>query len=178
MAKEKENRVLAEVMDFVKAAVIAAAIAAFLMFVVLINVKVPTGSMENTIMPGDRIMGLRVVYWFDGPERGDIVVFKYPDDESQKYIKRVVGLPGETVSIVNGEVYINGQLNTEINSHIKEPMNGDFGPYEVPEDSYFMMGDNRNNSHDSRFWEKTFVKEDKIMGKAYFKYFPGISSLE
>lgn len=167
-----------EILEFVKAALIAALIAAFLMFVVLINVKVPTGSMEDTIMPGDRIMGLRVVYWFNQPQRGDIVVFKYPDNEKEKYIKRVIGLPGETVQVIDGQVYINGAINEQVNAHIKEAMYGDFGPYEVPEDSYFMMGDNRNNSHDSRFWDTPFVKEDKILGKAYIRYYPGFERLE
>lgn len=167
-----------EILEFVKAALIAALIAAFLMFVILINVKVPTGSMENTIMPGDRIMGLRVVYWFNQPQRGDIVVFKYPDNEKEKYIKRVIGLPGETIQVIDGQVYINGAINEQVNAHIKEAMYGDFGPYEVPEDSYFMMGDNRNNSHDSRFWDTPFVKEDKILGKAYIRYYPGFERLK
>lgn len=145
---------------------------------VFVNASIPTGSMCNTIMPNDRIVALRFSYWFSQPKRGDIAVFKFPDDEEFLYVKRVVGTPGDTVEIKNGDVYINGVLNTEINKFVKEQPKDSFGPYVVPPDSYFMMGDNRNDSWDSRFWSNTFVHKDKILGKAVFKYWKGFNLLK
>ena len=129
-------------------------------------------------MTGDRIFGNRLAYTFGEPERFDIVIFKFPDDESQLFIKRVIGLPGETVEIRDGKVYIDGSHTPLDDSFTPETPVGDYGPYEVPEDCYFMLGDNRNYSKDSRFWQNTYVEEDKILGKAVLKYFPGIKMLK
>lgn len=144
----------------------------------LINAVIPSESMENTIMTGDRIFGNRLAYLFDDPERFDIVIFKYPDDESQRFIKRVIGLPGETVEIREGKVYINGSDTPLDDSFTSETPVGNFGPYTVPEGCYFMLGDNRNNSRDSRMWDNPYVKKEKILGKAVLRYFPGIEVLK
>lgn len=144
----------------------------------LINALIPSESMENTIMTGDRIFGNRLAYLFDDPERFDIVIFKYPDDESQRFIKRVIGLPGETVEIREGKVYINGSDTPLDDSFTPETPVGNFGPYTVPEGCYFMLGDNRNNSRDSRMWDNPYVKKEKILGKAVLRYFPGIEVLK
>ena len=144
----------------------------------LINAVIPSESMENTIMTGDRIFGNRLAYLFDDPERFDIVIFKYPDDESQRFIKRVIGLPGETVEIREGKVYINGSDTPLDDSFTPETPVGNFGPYTVPEGCYFMLGDNRNNSRDSRIWDNPYVKKEKILGKAVLRYFPGIEVLK
>ena len=151
--------------------------------VVLINAKIPSESMENTIMTGDRIFGFRMAYGinFDffgkhvskkmkDPERYDIIIFKYPDDESQLFIKRLIGLPGETVEIRDGKVYIDGSEEPLDDSFVRETPTGNFGPYTVPEDCYFMLGDNRENSRDSRYWNNTFVTFDEIVGKAVIRY--------
>lgn len=129
-------------------------------------------------MTGDRIFGNRLDYLFDDPERFDIVIFKYPDDESQRFIKRVIGLPGETVEIREGKVYINGSDTPLDDSFTPETPVGNFGPYTVPEGCYFMLGDNRNNSRDSRMWDNPYVKKEKILGKAVLRYFPGIEVLK
>lgn len=142
----------------------------FLWRFILLNAQVPTGSMENTIMAETRIMGLRCAYWFSEPERGDIVVFYAPDSPDTLYVKRVIGLPGETVEIRNGQTYIDGVPLQE--DYLPEPMKGSGGPYVVPEGAYFMMGDNRNHSADARYWDNKFVYEDDIVGKAYFSYWP------
>lgn len=144
----------------------------------LINAVIPSESMENTIMTGDRIFGNRLAYLFDDPERFDIVIFKYPDDESQRFIKRVIGLPGETVEIREGKVYINGSDTPLDDSFTPETPVGNLGPYTVPEGCYFMLGDNRNNSRDSRMWDNPYVKKEKILGKAVLRYFPGIEVLK
>lgn len=137
---------------------------------VIISAVVPTPSMQDTIQPGDRLIGWRLSYLMERPERGEIVIFKFPDDETQLYVKRVIGLPGETVKVSDGVVYINDQPIEE--DYIKEAPLKDGGPWTVPEDSYFMIGDNRNNSFDSRYWENTFVHKDKILGKVLFRYWP------
>ena len=109
-------------------------------------------------------------------------MFHYPDNEKEIYVKRIIGLPGETVQIVNGVVYVtktDGKTIQLDDSFITTGTPyGDFGPYEVPEDSYFMLGDNRNNSKDSRYWKNTYVKKDKIIGKVKFRYYPSIGKVE
>lgn len=176
MEEKKKNAILSEVLDYVKVIIFAVVFVLIVNNFILINALVPSESMEKTIMTGDRIFGFRLAYEFEEPERFDIVIFKYPDDPEQKelYIKRVIGLPGETVNIVNGKVYVNGEQSPLDDSFCPETPIGDFGPYTVPEGCYFMLGDNRNCSKDSRFWENTYVREDQIVGKAVLRYYPSI----
>lgn len=180
-----------EIWDCVKMVIIVIVIVLIVNNVVLINAKIPSESMENTIMTGDRIFGFRLAYglninlfgneishkWKD-PERFDIIIFKYPDDESQLFIKRLIGLPGETVEIRDGKVYIDGSETPLDDSFVPETPTGDYGPYVVPEDCYFMLGDNREHSRDSRFWDNTFVQFGQIVGKAVIRYFPSIKLLK
>ena len=179
-----------EVWDYVKMIIIVVAVVLVVNNVVLINAKIPSESMEKTIMTGDRIFGFRLAYGINldllgheiskktkDPERFDIVIFKYPDDESQLFIRRVIGLPGETVEIKDGKVYIDGSETPLDDSFIPEKMRGSYGPYTVPDNCYFMLGDNRNNSKDSRFWTNTFVRFDQIVGKAIVRYYPSIKLL-
>ena len=166
-----------ELFDILKTVIIAVIVAFFITNFVIVNAVVPTGSMKNTIMPQDRLIAFRLSYLFSEPQRGDIIVFKAPDDESTLYVKRIIGLPGETVNIVDGKVYINDSLEPLEDSYIMEPMEGSFGPYTVPQNNYFMMGDNRNDSQDSRYWEHTFLPEENILGKVIIKYYPKIQPL-
>ena len=152
-----------EIWDYAKIILIVFVIAFLLGHFVYINARVPSGSMEQTIMTGDRVFGNRLAYMNKEPERFDIVIFKYPDDPSQLFVKRVIGLPGETVNIVDGKVYINDS---------KEPLDDSFCPYTVPEDCYFMLGDNRNHSMDSRYWTNTFVEKDAIEAQVAVRYWP------
>ena len=139
----------------------------------IINARIPSGSMEQTVMKGDRVFGNRLAYINSDPERYDIVIFRYPDDEKKLFIKRVIGLPGETLEIREGKVYINGSSEPLDDSFCPEdPLPIDMGPFEIPEGHYFMMGDNRNNSNDSRYWENKYVAKEKILGKAVFRYWP------
>lgn len=165
----------AELIDWAKALVFALVVGLVLVRFIIISAYIPTGSMQNTINPGDRVIGLRLTYLVSEPQRGDIVVFKFPDDESQNYVKRIIGLPGETVQMKNGVVYLNGQPLEE--EYLREAAVGDTEVFTVPEDCYFMMGDNRNYSHDSRKWTNHFVKREKILGKVYFRYWPGLAWL-
>ena len=165
------------VFSYIRIAAIAAGAAIFLMLVVFTNAKVPTGSMKDTINENDRLIGLRLAYVAAEPQRGDVVIFKYPDDESTKYVKRVIGLPGETVSFKNGDVYIDGKLLEE--DYTREPHSTvavNETEYTVPENSYFMLGDNRRNSKDARFWKNTYVTKDKIVAKVLFRYFDGANN--
>ena len=175
MSEEKKISAKSEIFSWIKVIVSAIIIALFVDFVIIANAVVPTGSMESTIPAGSRIMGLRLYYNFKDPERGDIVIFKYPDDEKVDYLKRIIGLPGETVEIASGKVYIDGELLDE--PYLDEEPTGDFGPYQVPEDSYFMLGDNRAVSKDSRYWTNTYVRRDKIIAKAFFMYWPKLKWL-
>ncbi len=170
--KSKKEAVTAEIISWVKTILAALVMAWFITTFLIVNAQVPSGSMENTVMTGDRLIANRLSYTFSEPKRFDIVVFKFPDDESKLYIKRIIGMPGDTVEIKNNEIYINGSTEPLDDSFIKEPMNTMNAVYQVPEGHYFMMGDNRNNSSDSRFWNNTYVAEDKILGKAIFKYYP------
>lgn len=141
---------------------------------IIINAKVPTGSMENTIMPDDNILGYRLAYLNEGPERGDVIFFYFPDDETQKFVKRVVGLPGEKVTIEEGKIYINDSQVPLEEPYLKEEWTKGTGPYvfQIPEDSYLCLGDNRNRSADAREWNNPYVAREKIIGKAIFTYFP------
>lgn len=133
---------------------------------------IPSSSMEPTLNINDRIIVNKFIYRFRAPQRGEIVVFKYPVEESKEpkrdFIKRVVGLPGENLKVVRGAVYINGKPLPE-----HHPMRADaanFGPVEIPSGSYFVMGDNRPNSYDSRYWK--FLPRDKIVGPAFLRIWP------
>lgn len=173
----KKEVVLKEVFEWGKVILIAVAIALICNFFIIINAYVPTGSMNDTIATKSRMIGFRLSYLFNDPQRGDIVIFKYPDDESRIFTKRIIGLPGETVEIKEGIVYIDGVELEE--DYLKEkPNQADYGPYVVPDNSYFCMGDNRNNSNDARFWTNKYVSKDKILGKAIFSYYPKFKILK
>ena len=171
-ADEEKIDVKREILSWVMTLVITFVLIFVLKNYVIINAMVPTGSMENTIMSEDQMFGNRLAYLFSNPERGDIIFFYYPDDEKQKFVKRIIGLPGETVTIIDAKVYINGVELEE--PYLKEEWINGTGPYEfqVPEGCYFVMGDNRNTSQDARYWRNTYVSKDKIIGKAGFIYYP------
>lgn len=167
------STVKTEVLSWIKTILLAAILAAAVNSFLIVNAEVPTGSMENTIMTGDRILALRTSYWFGEPKQGDITVFRYPDDPTGQtlYVKRIIGEPGDTVRIEDGTVFVNDKALKE--AYIAEITLGDYGPYTVPEGCYFMMGDNRNHSVDSRFWENKFVEKDEILGKVILRYYKG-----
>ena len=166
--------------------VIAVVIAMFIRTFVVQAYKIPSGSMKDTLLIGDHLLVNKFIYgvkipFTDGkilipvkdPNQGDIIVFKYPEDPKKDFIKRVVGIEGDIIEIKNKKLYVNGELK-EYKEHVKYtdpityPINlnnrDNFGPVKVPEDSLFVMGDNRDNSHDSRFWG--FVKLNAVKGEA------------
>jgi len=150
--------------------------------------KIPSGSMEDTLLIGDHLLVTKFLYGtkipftdtkilkIRDPRQGDVVVFEYPEDASKDFIKRVVGLPGDVVEGKDKKVFVNGKpfenpheihKEKEIIPKAQNPRDT-FGPLTVPAGSYFVMGDNRDRSYDSRFWG--FVKSSKIKGKAFIKY--------
>lgn len=180
-----------EIISWVWMLAVAVAIAAFVNMFVLINAVVPTGSMEKTIPTGSRMIGLRLAYTFSEPERGDIIIFPNPFETEEDYVKRIIGLPGETVVVDNCQIYIYGKDGELIygpleESYINGTWTADAGKvyeFHVPEDSYFVLGDNRNNSYDTIEWynrvqnsngalseDMIYIHEDKILGQALFTY--------
>lgn len=168
-----------ELLSWVQILVIAAIIAYVLNTFIIANSRVPSPSMENTIMTGDRVIGSRLTYYFEDPQRGDIIIFRFPDDESIYYVKRIIGLPGDIIDIKDGSIYINNSETPLDEPYLKEAVIPEPDlHYEVPEDSYFMLGDNRNSSADSRRWKNTYVKRGKIIAKVMFRYFPSIGAVK
>lgn len=172
-----------ELVGLIKLMIIAIVIAFAINNLLIINATVPTGSMEHTIHEKSRMIGNRLAYVFSSPERGDIIIFKFPDNPKENFVKRVIGLPGEYVEIQSGVVYIYKDENDTNPEKLEEDyvyfkggkpdLAGDFPKTLVPEGCYFVLGDNRNDSKDSRYWETThFVREDEILGKAVFSYYP------
>lgn len=172
--EKKGEPVIREIFSWIFSFVLALAVALLLKNYIIINADVPTGSMENTIMPGDRLLGNRLAYIKAGPRRGDVVIFRYPDNEEELYVKRVIGLPGEKITIREGKIYVNGSEAELKEDYLKETWTVATGPYdfEVPQGSYLMMGDNRNDSWDARYWTNSYVSREKILGKAVVVYWP------
>lgn len=174
----KKEKIIKETISWVKTIVFAFIFAFIITQYIIVNATVPTGSMIDTINEKDRLVANRLAYLFDDPQRGDIVVFIYPDDGKTLYIKRVIGIPGDIVKIEEDGVYVNGEkLDEDYVTGRTFPHNG-VTEFKVPDNSYFMLGDNRENSADSRYWKNTYVEKDKILGKAVFKYWPKIEVLK
>ena len=170
--KKRKRTALRELLEDIEWILFVVIVVMVLQNYVIVNARIPSGSMETTIMTGDRVFGNRLAYRKEKPKRGDIVIFKYPDDESQLFVKRVIGMPGERVVIKDAKVYINGVLLAE--SYLKNSwvIDADDYVFEVPDHCYLVLGDNRNNSKDSRYWTNTYVKEDQLLGEAVFCYWP------
>lgn len=132
---------------------------------------VPSESMLPTIQVKDRLLVNKLIYHFKDPEKGDIIIFQPPDKLHAKndFVKRVVAVPGDKVQVKNKQLYVNDQL--QIEPYVNEVMYYDFGPVVVPANSYFVMGDNRNNSYDSHLWG-VWLTRDHVIGKAFSIYWP------
>jgi len=174
--------------EYVEAIIVAVLLALFVRTFVVQAFKIPSGSMLPTLQIGDHLLvtkfsyGVRlpvtgtVLFSRPGPVRGDVVVFRFPRDRSLDYIKRVIGIGGDTIEIRDKQVFVNGQKIAEPHAHyasrdIMSAVGGprdNFGPVTVPDGKIFLMGDNRDNSYDSRFWG--FVDLPEVLGKALIIY--------
>jgi len=171
-----DERIKREIWEWVEAFAIAFIIAMVLRTFVVQAFKIPSGSMRPTLVEGDRIFANKFIYRFNDPKRGDIVIFKYPEDPKKDFVKRLVGLPGDIVEIKDGRLVVNGGVLDEP-SVFRENRYYNKGEYgepgraiEVPEGSYYMLGDNSMNSRDSRYWG--FVKRKMILGRAIVIWWP------
>jgi signal peptidase I len=174
--------------EYAEAIGMALLLALFIRTFIVQAFKIPSGSMIPTLQIGDHILvnklsyGIRIPLWghylvdFGKVQRGDVIVFIFPEDRSKDFIKRVVGVAGDTVEIRGKKIYINGQQVEDPHAHFEgdDPQNilpasrDDYGPTKVPENHLFVMGDNRDRSYDSRFWG--FVNMDDVRGKAFLIY--------
>ena len=172
-------------LDFFQTLVLALACALLIRTFLVQPFKIPSESMRNTLLVGDHLLatkfdyGLKIpftnIYFYDGraPERGEIIILEYPKDPDTYFIKRIVGIPGDTIEIRNKQFYRNGEPVQE--SYIRhtepdkiEPIRDNFGPIVVPPNKFFVMGDNRDNSLDSRFWG--FVDRKAVVAKSRILY--------
>ena len=197
---EKKAKIKKEIISWIKIVAIAFVMAIIITKVIIIKTEVVSGSMIPELEIEDHVIGNRLAYLFSDPERGDVIFFEYPKsykeldaidpeltfcldrklgdtepryhDESDIFVKRVIGLPGDVVEIKNGAVFVNDVELKE--DYLPEEMRDEnLGPYYVPDDSYFLLGDNRNISKDARVWTlNKFVKKKDIKAKVIFKYYP------
>ena len=227
--EEKPTSLFKEILSWIEVLVIAVVVALVCNNFIIANSTVPTGSMEDTIEQGDRVIGSRISYYIGDPERGDIAIFKFgwicnrcgegmgegtaPETctscgqkithpKTLYYLKRTIGVPGDVIEIkaegsvkaselqelpgvdggsdaelVTAAVYVNGEKLDE--PYLREPMlyTGDM-KFEVPENCYFFLGDNRNYSMDARYWENSYISKDKVIAKVLFRYFPNPAWLD
>ncbi len=164
----------AEIISWAKVIGSAIVLAYLLKTFAVVNATVVSGSMENNIMTNDRVICNRLAYLFADPARFDVIAFDFTEPSGTEviYVKRIIGLPGETVTVLNGQVYIGDAAEPLPDSFVAEPPHGDAGPFTVPEGCYFVMGDNRNSSYDSRYWAEPYVPHADILGKYLFTYYP------
>lgn len=176
--------------EYIESLVIAAIIAFLVRGFIVQAFKIPSSSMESTLLIGDHLLVNRlsyvvkvpftdiVLFRLGSPERGDVIVFRYPVDRSKDFIKRVVAKPGDVVEIRDKAVYVNGKEASNPHANFAEPTTilpaelskrDNMAPIAVPKDSYFVMGDNRDRSLDSRFWG--FVNQNDLVGRAFIIYF-------
>ena len=214
---EKKAKIKKEIISWIKIVAIAFVMAIIITKVIIIKTEVVSGSMIPELEIEDHVIGNRLAYLFSDPERGDVIFFEYPKsykeldaidpeltfcldrklgdtepryhDESDIFVKRVIGLPGEKVEIKKGKIYINDSETPLDEPYLNSKPKGNYGPYYVPEDCYFCLGDNRDISVDAREWDNNiddpsspdydpdrfrFVHKDKIYAKDWLKIIPGL----
>ena len=159
-----------EIKDWVVSIVIAVVLAMIIRTFVVELYLVDGPSMRPTLQHAQRLVVNKFIYHFRAPEKGEVLIFRYPKDPSRDFIKRVIAVPGDTIEIKDGNVFVNGELQNE--DYILSKCRGDYPKSTIPEGHIFVMGDNRNNSEDSRFPDVGFVPFDLIKGKAMLVFWP------
>lgn len=188
LVKRTEVQAKSKIREYVESILWAVVLALIIRTCVIQSFKIPSGSMEDTLVIGDCLLVNKFIYGIKVPftdlrlprlrdlKRGDVIVFKYPEDRSKDFIKRLIGVPGDQIQVRDKRVYVNGALYLNPHEVHKDPQilpreltqRDNFGPVQVPANAYFVMGDNRDNSHDSRFWG--FVPNADVLGQAFIKY--------
>ena len=164
--KKKLSSALRQIVHTV---VLAAVIFVFMVTFVVQGYRVYGSCMEPNLFTGERLLGNKFIYRFETPARGDVVVFRYPPEPRKVFVKRIIGLPGETVEIRTGRVYINGRVIDE-RPYVRNVPHGNFPPRKVPTSHVFVLGDNRDESNDSRSWG--VLPLDNVQAKAWIRYWP------
>ncbi len=190
--------------EYLESIVVAVILALFIRTFAVQAFKIPTGSMQPNLLIGDHLLVNKLVYSpSSGPledmllakrpvRRGDVIVFKYPEDPKRDFIKRVIGLPGETVEVRGKTVYVDGRTLVEPYAHfldqrlrpndpeyaLESDARDHWGPQVVPAERLFVMGDNRDNSRDSRYWSDPFLPRDQVKGRALLVYWSYEASTE
>lgn len=159
-----------EYRENVEAFAIAVVTILFILIFIAQSFLVKGTSMDPTLQDGERLIVNKFTYKFRSPKTGEVIVFKYPGDPSKKFIKRVIGEPGDSVSIQDAKVYVNGRALVE--PYILEKMDSDYDYVTVPEGTIFVLGDNRNGSRDSRYSDVGFVPLKNVVGRANFIFWP------
>ena len=173
MGKEKSRGIAGEILSFLLDVVVVVGITFLIIHYVGQRTYVSGSSMENTLSDGDNLIVDKITYRFSDPKRYDIIVFPYQYEENTYFIKRIIGLPGETVQIVDGIIYIDGEALQE--SYGREVMKNSglaADPVTLGEDEYFVLGDNRNDSTDSRDPSVGKIPRDRIIGRAWVRIWP------
>ena len=173
MGKEKSRGIAGEILSFLLYVVVVVGITFLIIHYVGHRTYVSGSSMENTLSDGDNLIVDKITYRFSDPKRYDIIVFPYQYEENTYFIKRIIGLPGETVQIVDGIIYIDGEALQE--SYGREVMKNSglaADPVTLGEDEYFVLGDNRNDSTDSRDPSVGKIPRDRIIGRAWVRIWP------
>jgi len=170
------DRVKQEIREWVESLVIALVLALVIRAFVVQAFKIPTGSMKPTLQAGDRVLVNKFLYKFKEPQRGDIVVFRYPGEDKKDFIKRLIATGGEVVEIKGGDIYIDNKriedpfIIRQIRYFNKRPYGSSGKPVKVPDGHYYVLGDNSASSKDSRYWG--FVPAKNMIGKAFLMYWP------
>jgi len=173
MKKEDLKR---EIKEWAQSIAIALILTLIIRTYVIQAFKIPSGSMRPSLMEGDKLFVNKFIYRFRPMERGDIIVFRYPGEPKKDFIKRLVAFENETVELKDGKILVNGKALDDPNTFAKfyyynhDPFGGPNEKIKVPQDSFYVLGDNSANSTDSRFWG--FVPEKNIIGKAIFRWWP------
>jgi signal peptidase I len=171
--KEKTKKIIRE---YTESLLIAAVLALIIRTFIVTPFKIPTGSMEPTLVPGDKIFVNRFIYRFQQPRRGDVIVFRYPENPRRDFIKRLIAFGGETVEISRGRIKINGEIVQDpkilekIHYYNRGAYAAENGQITVPDDCYFVLGDNSASSRDSRYWG--FVPRKFLLGEAFLIWWP------
>ena len=168
--RQQTESPLRKTLEFVGIIASAIVLALLLQAFLVKPFKIPSSSMEPTLIPGDRVLVNRLAYKYGSPQRGDVIVFLSPHDPNVDFIKRIIAIEGDTIEVRQGRVLVNNEPQVE--DYVQATDVSNFSYQQVPPGHVFVMGDNRPDSQDSRLWESPWLPEEDIIGKAFMIYWP------